>query len=166
MSFLGDTRRKLNSLCRYFSDNTKNFTFQKLLYLKAHCLFEIKLHASREKNLMNKLNQDTYNTMINFGNTLNQSWPEKDGQTIRLLRLPSLLHTFIWSCVWDPCTFVRKKKKDYRNRCTLCHMKALRIFKWNKIIFPMMVTDAPATLTFCGPEETAHSKMMTKLRAL
>lgn len=60
---------------------------------------------------MNKLNQDTYNTMINFGNTLNQSWPEKDGQTIRLLRLPSLLHTFIWSCVWDPCTFVRKKKK-------------------------------------------------------
>lgn len=110
MSFLGHTRRKLNYLCstsqiipRIWPFNNFYIYIYKLLYLKAHCLFAIKLYASRWKKLMYKVNQDTCNIMINSGNTLNQSWPGKDRQTLRLL------HIFIWSCVWDPCTFVRKK---------------------------------------------------------
>lgn len=38
------------------------------------------------------------------------------------------------------------EKNDYRNRCAFCY--TLRFLKFNKIIFPVPLTDAPAILKF------------------
>lgn len=119
---------------QYFSD-TKYLTIQKLLPLKAHCLFAIKVYASRKKpDVQTKSEHLQYYDQFWYHSKPELTWERQmDYQTSATC--PSFPHFYMILC--SRSMHICHKKWLQKQAYIVSHVHTEIFFsKWNKIIFP------------------------------